>query len=264
MPGERCPVISIERAVARLSKDQLKQEWNRLSGPWIEEMRSGLNSVRKGLLDEPMLEACGDVSGLHILDSGCGEGRFCRLLVARDAEKVLGVDLCEPMILAARELQGESDSYEVADVQRLDHLKNGTFDLAVSYLNQCDLPDFSANTREVFRTLKHGGRFIVANLHPMRSADGRWQRNAKGEKEHVIVDEYFNETERHWKMMDVEFTNFHRSLATYTNGFISAGFRITAIREPTVTEDQLSNYADLEDELRVPNFIIFELMKPTV
>lgn len=225
-------------------------------------MRGGRNSHRKGLLDEPMLQACGNVSGLHILDSGCGEGRFCRLLVERDAGKILGLDSCEPMVLAARELRGNRDSYEVADVQHLDHVRNDTFDLTVSYLNQSDLPDFAANTREVFRTLKHGGRFIVANIHPMRSADGRWERNAEGEKEHVILDEYFNESERHWKMMDVDFTNFHRSLSTYVNAFIGAGFKIEAIREPTVTEGQLSNYPDLDDELRVPNFIIYELLKP--
>ena len=80
------------------------------------------------------------------------------------------------MIEAAEAMKSRCDEYRVTDVQKLGFLDSETFDLAVSYLNQCDLPDFHANNREVFRVLKHGGRFIVANLHPMKSAVGGWQR----------------------------------------------------------------------------------------
>src|SRR5262249_24052767 len=144
--------------------NELKGQWNALSKGWIREMREGRNANRKGLLDPPVLEACGPVAGLNILDCGCGEGRFSRLLIERGAAAVLGLDLCEPMIEAAKELQTGRDTYRVADVQDLSFLAGETFDLAVSYLNQCDLPDFETNNREVFRVLKSGGRFVIANL----------------------------------------------------------------------------------------------------
>ena len=229
---------------------------------WIKEAREGRNPTREGLLDQPMLAACGDVTGLTILDSGCGEGRFCRILAARGATAVLGLDLCEPMIEAAHTRQSGRDEYRVADVQDLGFLDDETFDLAVSYLNQCDLPDFLANTREVFRVLRPGGRFIIANLHPMRSATGLWQKTDDGVKQHVIVDHYFDEGERHWTIMGVPLTNFHRSLATYTRGFLDAGFSIEGILEPSITAENLALYPELDDELRVPNFIIFVLRKP--
>jgi hypothetical protein len=60
----------------------------------------------------------------------------------------------------------------------------------------------------------------------------------------------------------VKFTNFHRSLSTYINNFIKTGFVIKGIVEPTVTVDQLNEYPDLDDELRVPNFIVYVLQKP--
>jgi SAM-dependent methyltransferase len=233
-----------------------------LAPAWIREAREGANPTRTGLLDKPMLEACGNVEGLRVLDCGCGEGRFCRLLADRGAAYVLGVDLCRPMIEAAQEMQSGCDDYRVADAQDLGFLDTGTFDLAVSYLNQCDLPDFNANNREVFRILKSGAKYIVANLHPMRSAVGGWHRADDGEKLHVILDRYFEETERRWKMMGVEITNFHRSLSTYVRGFLDAGFCITDIIEPTVTEAQLKIYPQLDDELRVPNFIVYVLRKP--
>lgn len=245
-----------------MNQDDLNREWMDLAPAWIREAREGANPTRTGLLDKPMLEACGNVEGLRVLDCGCGEGRFCRLLADRGAAYVLGVDLCRPMIEAAQEMQSGCDDYRVADTQDLGFLDTGTFDLAVSYLNQCDLPDFNANNREVFRILKSGAKYIVANLHPMRSAVGGWHRADDGEKLHVILDRYFEETERRWKMMGVEITNFHRSLSTYVRGFLDAGFCITDIIEPTVTEAQLKIYPQLDDELRVPNFIVYALRKP--
>lgn len=245
-----------------LQSDDLNRAWLALASAWIKEVREGRNSHRIGLLDRPMLEACGSVEGLKILDCGCGEGRFCRMLVKRGARYVLGLDLCAPMIAAAKELQSEHDEYQVADVQDLGLLENETFDLAVSYLNQCDLPDFNANNRQVFRVLKWGGQFIVANLHPMRSALGSWQKTPDGKKQHVILDRYFEEGERRLNMLGVEITSFHRSLSTYTRGFLDAGFSIAGIVEPTVSEERLALYPELDDELRVPNFIIYILRKP--
>lgn len=256
-------VNAVEENVIMVNRDDLSREWLALSPAWIKEVREGRNSHRNGLLDRPMLEACGSVAGLTILDCGCGEGRFCRMLVDQGARYVLGLDLCAPMIAAAKERQSAHAAYRVADVQDLGFLEDETFDLVVSYLNQCDLPNFNANNREVFRVLRRGGRFVVANLHPMRSAGGSWQRTPDGKKQHVILDNYFEEGARHWNMMGVALTNFHRSLSTYTRGFRDAGFSIEGIVEPTVSAESLALYPELDDELRVPNFIIYVLCKPS-
>ncbi|MCF7920085.1 MAG: class I SAM-dependent methyltransferase [Candidatus Cloacimonetes bacterium] len=244
-----------------MSQNNLNQQWQNLADPWIKEMREGSNANRKGLLDPPMLEACGNINGKKILDCGCGEGRFSRMLAKRGAANVLGIDLCEKMIEAARELKSEAEEYRIADVQDLSFIQGEEFDLAISYLNQCDLPDFIANTNEVFRILKPGGKFIIANLHPMRSAVGCWLKDDNGKKKHVVLDDYFAEGQRHWKMMGVELTNFHRTLATYTKAYSDAGFSIERIIEPTATAEMIDIYPELIDELRVPNFIIYILSK---
>jgi Aminoglycoside/hydroxyurea antibiotic resistance kinase len=56
--------------------------------------------------------------------------------------------------------------------------------------------------------------------------------------------------------------DFHRSLSTHTRGFLDAGFSIGRIVEPPVTEEHLTLCPELDDELRVPNFIIYILRKP--
>jgi hypothetical protein len=60
-------------------------------------------------------------------------------------------------------------------------------------------------------------------------------------------------------MMGVPFTNFHRSLSTQLDSFFEAGFTLERIIEPTVTAEQLACFPELDDELRVPNFIIYLL-----
>jgi hypothetical protein len=50
-----------------LHSDKLCQEWIGLAPAWIKEAREGRNPTRNGLLDKPMLEACGKVEGLHTL-----------------------------------------------------------------------------------------------------------------------------------------------------------------------------------------------------
>jgi 2-polyprenyl-3-methyl-5-hydroxy-6-metoxy-1,4-benzoquinol methylase len=54
-------------------------------------------STERGLLDPWMLDAVGDVSGLSVIDRGCGEGRFSRMM-AESGAKVTGLDLCESLI----------------------------------------------------------------------------------------------------------------------------------------------------------------------
>jgi SAM-dependent methyltransferase len=129
---------------------ELRQEWVRLAPAWIKQARERRMPSRDGLLD-PMLAACGDVRDFTILDSGCGEGRFCRILVECGAKQVVRIDACKPMIDAAREPQSEKETYRIADAEDLSFLEDRSFDLAISYLNQCNLLDFRANTREVFR-----------------------------------------------------------------------------------------------------------------
>ncbi len=165
------------------------------------------------------------------------------------------------MIEAANQLKSGNDEYRIADVQDLGFVDDASFDLAVSYLNQCDLPDFQSNNREVCRALKSRGRFVVANLHPMRSAVGGWHRTEDGQKLHIILDQYFDESQRNWTIMGEKLTNFHRSLSTYLNGFLAEGFAVERIVEPTVTREQLELYPELDDERRVPNFIIYVLRK---
>jgi SAM-dependent methyltransferase len=53
-----------------------------------------------------MLELAGQVSGLHVLDLGCGAGHYAAEFLARGAAHVVGVDGSETLLRAAQERLG--------------------------------------------------------------------------------------------------------------------------------------------------------------
>ena len=75
-----------------MSDFAFKEEWGKIAPYWITEMRETPNATREVQLDPPMLAQCGDVTGMRIIDLGCGEGRFSRKLSRRNAQFVLGLD----------------------------------------------------------------------------------------------------------------------------------------------------------------------------
>jgi hypothetical protein len=79
---------------------------------------------------------------------------------------------------------------------------------------------------------------------------GGWHRTEDGTKQHVVLDRHFDEGERRWNMMAVEFTNFHRPLTTYDQAYRESGLAIEGILEPTVERENLARYPELDDEHR--------------
>ena len=144
---------------------RLRAQWTESAQDWIETDQA----VRTGMLDSWMLKALGDVSGKRVIDIGCGEGRFCRLLTELGAV-VTGIDLTAALIEQARNVGSKRETYLVGDAEDLAGVADDAFDLAVSYIVLTDLLDYRRSIREAYRVLRPGGRFIVCNIHPMRSA----------------------------------------------------------------------------------------------
>ena len=80
---------------------RLRSQWTKYAEDWIETDQS----VRTGMLDSWMLDALGNVAGKTVIDIGCGEGRFSRILSERSAV-VSGIDLTDALIERAR-VRGE-------------------------------------------------------------------------------------------------------------------------------------------------------------
>jgi len=102
-----------------------------------------------------------------LLDLGCGTGRLL-IALARRGYPVLGVDLSEAMLAAARE-KADAAAAGVhllhANIAELDGLRDGCFDYAACLFSTLGMVMGAENRRRVVahvcRILKPGGRFVL-------------------------------------------------------------------------------------------------------
>ena len=235
---------------------RLRSQWTESAQDWIETDQA----IRTGMLDAWVLASLGDVSGKSVIDIGCGEGRFCRLL-AKLGATVTGMDITESLIKQARDLGGTGQTYMVGDAEDLAGVEDDSFDLAVSYIVLVDLLDYRRSIGEAYRVLKPGGRFVVCNVHPMRSADtGGWVRQGRRRLFYPLSG-YSDEGPREFDWWGRPFINMHRRLSSHVAAFLEEGFVLRGLDEPTPSVDQLAERPDFEDEFDAPNFITFTLEK---
>lgn len=97
-----------------------------------------------------------------ILDVGCGAGDITAAIAERATESiVVGVDVSEDMIAAAREIHNAKSNlaFRVLDAQKLDYDK--AFDGAVSFLTLHWVADKKAFFRSLYNSLKPNGEFLI-------------------------------------------------------------------------------------------------------
>ena len=83
----------------------------------------------------------------------------------------------------------------------------------------------------------------------------------EGEILHWPVDRYFYEGLRHANFLGADVTKYHRTLTTYLNTLIKAGFEITNVVEPEPEENMLKEIPGMEDELRRPMMLLVSAKK---
>jgi SAM-dependent methyltransferase len=225
--------------------------WSKSAGPWVELMEQG-DPNRVLLLDEVMLGLCGDVHGLDVLDVGCGEGRFCRMLTERGA-RTIGIDPTPGLIAAARARQPAGVFHE-APAESLP-LPDASVDLAVTYVTLLDIPDFRRAIREMARVLRPGGRCVVANLNGFSTASSAfWARDAAGNKLHWTMDNYMVEHASRAEWAGISVINWHRPLSAYLKSFLGSGFILEQFDEPVPKPEVLAVRPAMGDLLRMPHF----------
>lgn len=104
--------------------------WNDLVGDaWVRHVQ--VHDQQAGPFGRAVLDALGDLEGARVLDVGCGTGDTTNQLIERGAAAVVGVDLSEPMIRAARATTRDSRvQFELGDVLDLDRAHQ--FDIVFS------------------------------------------------------------------------------------------------------------------------------------
>lgn len=203
-----------------------------------------------------------DFSGKRVLDLGCGYGWHCIYAAKHGATSVMGIDLSSKMIEEAhRRNSAPQITYRCCDMDEFSFPAE-TYDIVLSSLAFHYLKDFNAVCRNVYKTTAKDGTFIFSVEHPIFTAQGpqNWHCSPDGVRLHWPVDRYFDEGPRTAVFLGEEVQKYHRTLTSYINALLQAGFEITALAEPRPPQKMLAE-PGMTDELRRPMMLIISARK---
>jgi SAM-dependent methyltransferase len=218
---------------------------------------TGLNDV----LEQPALWSMlpASLAGLRVLDLGCGFGDFARKARNAGAGSVVGVDISERMLAGARAQTCDPHiAYRRMAIEEL-ALEVDGFDLVVSSLALHYVADYAGVLARIAAVLSAGGRFVFSVEHPMCTAlpQQSWVRDADGKPSHWPVDEYRTEGPRHTRWFIDDVVKYHRTIETYVNGLLAAGFSLRNLREPEpVATEAAVQIPGLDLARRRPPFLL--------
>lgn len=203
-----------------------------------------------------------DLHNKNVLDLGCGFGWHCLYAREQQANSVIGVDISEKMLQEAREKTDDpAISYIQMPIEDIEFASE-QFDVVISSLALHYVKSFEAICRKVHTYLKSGGSFIFSVEHPIFTSRNEqdWYVDDQGNRLHWPVDHYQSEGLRETTFLTENVIKYHRTISTYFNDLIGAGFAIKAVREP-MPSDEMSDDPWMKDEDRRPMFLIISAEK---
>ncbi len=251
----------------RFDLDTARNDWDNASDAYADAQDRGVDYYRLNFFGPEMVEACGDVEGLEVLDVGCGAGYFSREMAKRGAKRVVGVDLSPNQLAHAKRyesVEGLGIDYLLADAAKVvDGLVASSFDLVTACVSLVDMPDPERVIRGAYRVLRDGGRLVFTNTHPVTDTLSReWVRDADGNKLGLRIADYFDEMPIVFKWVNERFkypfqtTGSNFTLQRWMRWVIRAGFIIEDFVEPYASDEAIAEWPGLDDTRIVPTFLI--------
>ncbi|MBS0276787.1 MAG: methyltransferase domain-containing protein [Proteobacteria bacterium] len=230
---------------------EVAERWNQNADQWTADVRNGYDVYRDLFTFPAFLEFLPDITGLDVIDFGCGEGTNTRYFAKMGAH-ITGIDISADMIAHAQraEISGPIGvTYQLASYSSETGLPAGSFDAVISTMALMDGPDFQGAMHEAYRLLRPGGFIAFSVLHPCFITPGlHWQKDENGKTTGLCVARYFDRSTftESWKfgnrpadesVVPFAVPRFPRTISDYINAIASAGFRVARIEEPQPTED---------------------------
>ncbi|QBN86625.1 class I SAM-dependent methyltransferase [Xanthomonas oryzae pv. oryzae] len=187
------------------------------------------------------------LQGQHVLDAGCGSGRYMLHALRRGARHVTGVDLSPQMLQrAGAELAQEWQAARIGLQQgRLDQLPmpDAVADLSVCGLVVGHLQRLWPALEELHRVTRVGGIVLCSDVHPIGHALD-WRRDFKADRQHYAV--------RHTQHL---YSHWHSACT-------ALGFAIEAVAEPMLDPADIPAGARFDQTaLQVPVALVLRLRR---
>jgi len=179
----------------------------------------------------PFLKAIGDVSGLTVLDAGCGEGYLARILTQRGAN-VTGIDISPRLVEIARGKDPEGKiTYQVADLSQPLPAYRDHFDMSASFFVLNDVYDYRGFLSTLGSVIKRGGRAVFFMNNPYSFV-------VRGH-----VTNYFDSNKAFFTnglaREGVNVCYYQRTLEEYLDACFAAGFQLQRLVDVPAPEGSL-------------------------
>lgn len=204
-----------------------------------------------------------DLKDKNVLDLGCGFGWHCRYAREQQASSVVGVDISENMIQRAREITSDPlISYVKTPIEDF-AFSESEFDVVISSLAFHYIESFKSICGKVYDSLRSGGSFVFSVEHPIFTSrkEQDWYYDEHGNRLHWPVDNYQKEGVREALFLNENVIKYHRTISTYMNDLIDAGFIISTVKESFPSDEMLKNDPQMDDENRRPMFLMISASK---
>lgn len=201
------------------------------------------------VMEEPTIDRwLDDLTGLRVLDLGCGDGTFAPVCLARGAVSYVGVDASTGMIERARTGADQRASFVHAPIETLP-VEPASVDLVVSRLALHYVADLDAVLAECRRRLGPDGRLVITVVHPVVSSA---LEVPSGPRTHQAVSAYFDEGPKHRSWFGTSVTWFHRTIETWLRALDTAGFSLVELAECAPDPDRFTDETELDRRRAVP------------
>jgi len=147
---------------------RLNEEYTMLHYPYYKKEFDSFLQAQKNLTDY-CISKLNSIKGKKVLEIGCGNGVQAKYIHSKySPASMIAIDLNPINIEIARmeaENQGIKDiSFQIDDAQKLSTIGTKSIDCIISIESAFHYPDKASFLREIFRVLKPGGIFLIADI----------------------------------------------------------------------------------------------------
>jgi ubiquinone/menaquinone biosynthesis C-methylase UbiE len=216
-----------------------KNLWDRMVSRYIISVREDKNAdyAYEDLVNSLSVLSLCDIRG-NVLDLGCGDGRFTRLLEGR-YEKTCAIDYSKKMLKYARK-KCKQTTFIYHDLEKPFPNFNLKFDVVTAKLLLMYIEDIQSLGTEVYKILTPGGSLIVSVTHPLKwvveEKRGTVGKNYKGYLSEVPIQGAIAKDDN----LTTRFIN--RTFQTYVNTFAKSGFYLQTVAETGVPDSFVIEY----------------------